>query len=683
MTTVELIQHKGRGITFLSLLLIFGLMFCSGNSNFLNFKNSSIKITDTLAKIEIVTELYQLQIDKSKLRATLNNISKTNYTTFPLSFQFPNAVQNQDSTIRHAWQVQGEKIIFSATMQDSVLHEIILKCFSTAFEIQFRVRSPQHVSSGISLFRDATDGFNTKSWKQYFSPEPDNYFADNPTIDVKADRDRQWKFSPAPLNLSFETPAGWFSIGLVELPNATIFAFKNNSIWLDYPWKQLSRSDNQLLTLPALVFTFNDSPWDAVGDYSKFVYHNMPNRQKNLQTKKRPAWWKQPLVSTRGEQLIRGIAAEDSTFNGEWIETYITKQREIFGDLPVTFILEDKWCQCYGDPTPSARFKNLRSLIDRLHEQKIKVVLSWKAWKVERNSLPVRRLLMDGSFCDASHPFFDAYVDTSCKILFGNGDGDLNADGIQFDGLFDVRDPITSKYRDSSQGMGIKEVYYYLSKFYHFAKLHKADALIITDAIDPHFRDVQDMVRINDDWDNKLRREKRARIITQSLPGMLINSDATVMYNAIAAYHLTTGSIYGIPAIHYLEKFADGPISENNRKVINVLLNFARQKPTGKIKFVDYGNWQIVDKNGVEMAKTLPGGNGILIFQNRKKAKLLCTSENCSHLLLDKYEIKRVLDEDNKIIDFKLVGPGIYDFPNLAIGEEYELELTKFNSNGH
>ncbi len=115
--------------------------------------------------------------------------------------------------------------------------------------------------------------FAKQKWDQYFSPEPDDYYSKSPAIDIRTDRDQQWFQTPAPLNLSFNTEARWFSIGLAQLPDASIYTFKNNSLWLDIPWEKLNITD-QIHWLPSFVFTFNKSPWDAVGDYRYHVNRN-------------------------------------------------------------------------------------------------------------------------------------------------------------------------------------------------------------------------------------------------------------------------------------------------------------------------------------------------------------------------------------------------------------------------
>ena len=108
---------------------------------------------------------------------------------------------------------------------------------------------------------------------------------------------------------------------------------------------------------------------------------------------------------------------------------------------------------------------------------------------------------------------------------------------------------------DPNLGIGFKELYRYMALFYERAKKYKPECLIIGNAVDPHFGNVQDMISISDDWDNKLRREKRARIINQALPDKLICGDSIDMYNSIAIYHYMTSAIYSVPTIYYFSEF--------------------------------------------------------------------------------------------------------------------------------
>jgi hypothetical protein len=272
---------------------------------------------------------------------------------------------------------------------------------------------------------------------------------------------------------------------------------------------------------------------------------------------------------------------------------------------------------------------------------------------------------------------FESYVDSCSQILFSNEPEGLNADGLKIDYLFLVRDPATANYFDAAKGMGFKEVRNYLEMFRQKARSYKADALIMGSAIDPHFSDVQDMVRIHDDWDNKTRREKRARIITQAMPGVLINGDAADLSQHIANYHYITSSIYGIPNFQYLTRFQDGGMTPEIQSQTKHIIKLYQEKPAGRINFVDYGNWQIRDKNNEVMAESIPNGKGIIIYQAENKATLFCSQNSKLVFQLEGRSLKTIHDEEGNIVLFNDLGNGIYELNSAAEGKNYLLQLRK------
>ncbi len=660
------------------LIQILALLFCTSLILAQDSK-SKLKIKDTADSIFVTTKTYSLTLDKLNGRADLKNWQGISFTSFPLDVQYYLAEEREVARINRQWKIKNNKITMTSAFDGFVVQEIKMTCAENAFEMQ--ISSLHNADSsiiGAFLLRRNHDGFDVAGWDQNFSPEPDDYFKLIPTIDLRTDRDQQWVFAPAPLNLSFKTKAGWFSIGLADLPDASIYAFKNNALWLDFPWNKIQTAKNQLYRFPSLIFTFNNSPWDAVGDYSSYLAMN--NITPIPKDDQQPDWWKRPLVSTWGEQRVQQIVYDHPDFNSAWVKNYIAQQQQALDSLKFNLIIENKWAGADGDASPSERFEDLRALIDWCHEQGIKVILFWKAWKVEARSLPIRMGIFDGEMIDATHPLFENYVDSCCQVLFGDGPNQLNADGLKIDQLFLTRDPAKARYAMSSTGIGFREAYHYLQTFYQTAKKYKADALIMSSAIDPHFADVQDMVRINDDWDNKTVREKRGRIITQALPGMLIDGDAADLPSSIAFYHYVTSAIYGIPSIQYLTRFHDSAITDEARNQISNLLKLYEIKSEGRIKFVDYGNWQIINKADEVVAESIPAGKGLLVFENNDTAKLLCTENNNVHVIFERHLLKTVQDENGTRISFNDLRNGLYELKNVEQGKIYKLHLKKIST---
>ncbi|MDZ7341710.1 MAG: hypothetical protein ONB27_10180, partial [candidate division KSB1 bacterium] len=688
--TLILIRNKQpckfmRKSNFIGIICLFSwlCLICLADAYFFgNLTGQPLKsrldIVETETDITVRANRYILLLDKATAMVRLSNRQGLLYSSFPLDVYFNGIPAQATSGGQYEWKIKQKVIYLTMSRNGQIMQQTKVSCHDDAIEIQLNSTIPSVATQGVFLLRRAQQGFDTSQWEQYFSPEPDDYFHVPPMVDVRIDRDQQWAFAPAPLNLSFKTPAGWFSVGLAELPDASIFAFKDNALWLDVPWRKLSPPSEELYPFPALVFTFNQSPWQAVADFAQCLRQEPRRNDRQSRRSPEPAWWRQPLVSTWGEQTIQELAYNHSRFNTEWVRDYVQQQKASLQCSTFTLIIDDNWSRAYGDPHPANRFRELRALIDSCHDQGLKVILFWKAWKVEANSIATNFNVLDGEYVDATHARFESYVDSCCQILFGNGPEALNADGLKLDYLFLVRDPAAAKYADPAKGMGFREVFRYLETFYRLAKKYNPEALIISTAIDPRFREIQDMVRVHEDWDHKTTREKRARIITQALPGMLINGDAADMSAKIIDYHYITSAIYGVPCIQYLSRLRDGELTDATRLMLVQLLRLYQQSPTsGQLTFVDYGHWQIRNKKNELLMESLPGGKGILVFQDKERATLLCSDNNQLLLVVEGLRLKSITDVSGQMISFKDIGQGIYELNKLQPGANYQLRFKK------
>lgn len=663
---------------FLIKFILFNLAFLLSFQT-LHAQASKIKfsIQEQPDEIIIQSPRYFLSIQKLTAVCQLKNERNLAYTSFPLHVDFNLEKSQQQKALDFRWKIQGKKISLSARQNNEVVKEAIFSFDDHSFTIQLGSLIPANANNGAHLFFREGQGFDTSGWEEYFSPEPDDYGRTNPTVDIRIDRDQQWFFSPAPLNLSFKTPAGWFSMGLVELPDASVFAFQQKSLWLDFAWETMHHRIDAMHRFEPIVFTFNESPWQAVGDYSAHLRANWARENKNPAIEAQPRWWLHPLVATWGEQTVQQLTGDRSGFNDHWVRWYVQAQEQALDDTTFTLIIDDKWARAYGDPHPASRFRELRSLIDWCHQRGHKVVLFWKAWKVEAGSIATSMNVIDGEYIDATHAMFESYVDSCSEIIFGNGPEGLDADGLKIDYLFLVRDPATAHYFDAAKGMGFKEVKRYLETFRQKARSYKADAMIMSSAIDPHFFNVQDMVRIHDDWDNKTRREKRARIIAEALPEKLINGDAADLSQQLASYHYVTSMIYGIPNFQYLTRFADGRMTPEIQTLFQSLVKLYQEKPDGALHFVDYGNWQIRDKNNIVTTESIGRGKGIIIYQPENKATLFCAQNSKLIFLMEGRALKSIQDQAGKSIPFQDLGDGIYELTSATERQFYQLQLRK------
>lgn len=574
------------------------------------------------------------------------------------------------------WSHEKKTVTLVYLQNDQAIQKIIIEFDDDGFEVKFGVKFPYSVDTGVFCFKNGENGFDSASWTDYFSPEADAYYENPPIIDVSATVDNQWIFTPAPLNISLHSSAGWFSVGLGKLAPITRLGLKNNGIWLNYPWKKLAQSGGEFFWLEPFVFTVNATEWDAVGDYRHYLKkHDYLTPRSGSQSI--PEWWRQPLLSTWGEQVVLKITKKNPGYNSEWVKEYLTNQTALYGEIPFTIIIENQWQAVFGDASPAKRFHELKELITWCHQRGHKVVLWWKAWIAEANSLAQSMEIADGDFVDATHSGFQDYVRQCCQAMLANTDTTLNADGIKISELFRVREPLEGNYSDSSKGVGLQEIYLYLKTFYDQAKLIKPDALILSYAHNPFFQDVQDMVGINEDWDNKLRREKRARIITQALPGMLIDGDASDMSGRIALYHYMTSAIYANLSIEYYSKFQDDFIAPETQLIISKILELHQKKGPGTPGFVNYGWWQWRDKKNRVVIESIAKGTALLYYKGKSDAILLSALDQDVPFMLDKRRLLSVKNEKGNKVSFDVIGMDVYKLHDIQKNHWYKLKFRQ------
>ena len=213
-------------------------------------------------------------------------------------------------------------------------------------------------------------------------------------------------------------------------------------------------------------------------------------------------------------------------------------------------------------------------------------------------------------------------------VAFGNDgahfNNDLNADGFKMDYIFDVRNPSAAIYAQPSLGIGIREVYRYASIWYKEAKRIKKDCLFTFSGPDPHFALVQDMTRINDAGRDPLQRQLRARVSALASPNLLIDGDGADMFVSLADYHHIVSSAYGTPALYNLNRFSDGPITDDMHRMAVQIFRLAAMKKPGHPVFESYGNWQYV-RAGKVIAESFENGTALLVRPDEGRALVLST----------------------------------------------------------
>jgi len=531
---------------------------------------------------------------------------------------------------------------------------------------------------GLRLFSFGNSGFDTSGWVKMFTPEPDVYYSKTSAmVEVRQDIDGQRFFAPAPLNLSFQTQAGWFSVGLCQLPDATGLRYQDGSIFIGYPWSKMRLPVDRLYWVAPLCFTFNQSEWGAISDYRRCLLRNKYVFDVPIEKKQIPAWWMHPLICTWSEQCVETAAQASPRFTTEWVKRYVLGQEKALGIKRFTVIIDDKWQRRYGDPRPDpSRFGKMRALVDWIHHRGHKVLLWWRCWFGEPGSLPDQMGLLDNGYIDATHPLFETYVREVMRATLGNGPGELDADGFKVDYIFDVRNPATATYARPSSGIGLREVYRSASIWYREAKRIKKDCLITFSGPDPHFSMIQDMSRLNDAGRDSLQRQYRARVSAMSSPNVLIDGDAADMFASLADYHHTVSSAYGVPSLYNLTSFSDGPFTEEMHRVAGRILRLAAMKKPGRAVFKSFGNWQY-ERNGKIVAESFQDGAALIVYPEALRAELLSVKNEDLVVPLRGTSLWKIQSEGGRDIEFKLLPNGDVLIPHAQRGELYFLSLRK------
>jgi len=540
----------------------------------------------------------------------------------------------------------------------------------------------------VNIFHSDESAVNTNGWIKMFTPEPDVfYYNDEVGVDLLHRRDGKRYYAPAPLNLSFQSPAGWFSVGLCELPDATRFVFKQNYFFIDYTWSKMDLQADSLYWITPLCFTFNDSEWQGISDYRNYLLDNQyivdpPMSQRNI-----PQWWMEPLVCTWGEQGVDGVAFGNPGFNYNWVRNYVQEQEQKLGYSNFTLILDDKWQQYYGDPDPApGRFTYLRSLIDELHTNGHHVMLWWQCWHAETGSLAEQMGITDQGIIDATHPDYVNYVQQCMYKMLSSDPGCLNADGFKMDYIFDIRNPETATgYANPALGIGLRELYRYMEVWYNEAKNIKPECLITFSGPDPHFSAVQDMNRLNDGdgthsttwWQN------RARISTLAAPNLLIDGDGCDMYYDLIFPHLVTSSVYGVPSLYFSSAFSDGtPIADWVLEIVGKVFSISAMRPPGKSTFLSLGRWQMHDGDML-IAESMQNSSSLIVYPDSSSGyAITVVNQNLIIPIHGRVVIEVLADSQN--VNFTISGDNLI-IPSATRGQIYNIKFvptTPINDHG-
>ena len=525
---------------------------------------------------------------------------------------------------------------------------------------------------------------------------------------------RTWDaFGPPPLDVALRFRAGWIGIGLVQVPNASTMRITQSSgVAIDYPVATLARIHDTgsgglydgLVRFPELALTVGRDPYGVLAGYANLLaqLHRTATHSST-----RPAWWRQPLVDTFGQQTLDNATNWLNTkgYTAAWVTRFAHRYQQRFGTRHATLIVDATWqknpgpLRSEGDPEPGKLFggyTGMRRLIDSLHHEGFKVLLWWESWRALPGSYAARMGIVHGGCrttqcpgsrygrIDPTSAGFPAYVRTVTRRLLGNGPGDLNADGLKLDYAYLEPSVDTFPWSNPARGIGLAAAHRYFATFHHYAHLVKPDALLSAGIATPQFADTIDEIRLDDSMttgtsSSEDKWQARARVAATVQPQAPIDSDGSRTDAQRAVEHFLTAAVYGVPDLYYVSAWPNGSLGAAGARLVGRIGKLAATRPAGTAVYASPGHWLSL-RSGVVVAETLRsagrGGHlaGVDVW-GRKRLHVLATSGAPLAVPLHQAVARSVTAAGRRRIAWHLEGQRLV--LRLRPGEEATVSLTR------
>lgn len=437
-------------------------------------------------------------------------------------------------------------------------------------------------------------------------------------------------FYPTMLNFTVGNSQGWAAFGLLDLPDSYQYKLlEDGSILAESCGGNKVIRAGDIYRMPRMLITFPEKDWDCIPLFrQKLMEYGLYTPAKKPLSEL-PQWWKDPLVCTYGDELstllLPDARMNDPRFNADWVRMLVDTAEQKWGIQRMNIVLDAFWQLHFAlDPqVDEARFGNMRDFVDEMHARGHHVI----AWCTPifdnvQNGFVTRSQKLDvlsnnymeplgipGSYSiDMTCDNIQEYYNQVCQVLFGDGEGEYNLDGVKMDYIGLFRDPAkTGPYRHPEKGLGIREIKIFYETFYKAAKSVKPDALVNCSVTDPRFEAYIDQNRMHDTHAGNIEKELRARLATLACPDLLIDSDGALMLTDWAKQHYICAALYSIPSNYYTVTYHDRPLDDRDYKPMGTLLQLTTHKPDGHGVFESVGNWKLVDKYGHINGQTIDG----------------------------------------------------------------------------
>ncbi len=530
-----------------------------------------------------------------------------------------------------------KQIIYSAN-NEKMIFTLFDDCITVSYEKSYKDETAIYISK---LFASQNMGMELVNFDRAFTTQPRNNKGKN--LDYYhhlPDISNNGYYTPTILQISLGSPNGWVSIGMLDIPDTKIAKMDD-----DFSFLVESLGGNKIIPAggtykaPELIIMFANDEWDAISIFRKKLIDFGKYTPKKPKFSEVPIWWKNPFVCTYGDQMLENIVGYD--IDEKWVLDIVERAESEWGIEKFNLVIDDSWQHPLVHIVDDKRFPDFRGFIDSLHQKGHHVIL-WHAFPFERRGYDFETLgekygvlsdqlytnypFLDNTYyVDFTHDNTREYLRNIAELLFGDKEGQYNADGIKMDFLSLFRDPATSKYQHPERGMGFKEALRCFEIFYEEAKRVKPDVLIDSSAVDPRFEHTLDFNRLHDTHVGNIEKDIRAKISTLACPDLIIDSDGALMLNRWLKNNYINAALYGVPFNYYTKRYHDAIVhdepnwsaiegvpeerqlllTEEKQKLAN-LFKMTVHRPDGTATVDEYGNWTLTD-NGVVNAITQKG----------------------------------------------------------------------------
>jgi hypothetical protein len=455
---------------------------------------------------------------------------------------------------------------------------VLFDCFHDRLEIRLQLRGEGRLTDvhllggrysgslrhGSGFFRSAAH------FDRVFNPEPSRAelwtrpaFAST-VIDVMGTSvpgSEHWFSTPAPFcyAMAQEQTGPWMSLGVATEPGSATFTGFHYDALEDAFSVRLAYEGQTCIegewTSPALVLRFG-----APDPYTALELYVLGLESAGLAPARGridgPTWWARPIFCGWGAQshLASLDGGHAAAFSKQTAYDSFLASLKAHGLEPGTVVIDDKWQSAYGTgEVDTGKWPNLKAWIADRHAAGQKVLLWWKAWDAEglEPDLCVRDSAGRPVAVDPSHP---GYRDSIARRLLDLlGPDGLDADGLKVD--FTARTPSGPGLTRRGAQWGVELLYQLMRCLYDASKAAKNDALVITHTPNPYFRDVTDMLRLNDvNMERPVvdQMRHRARIATLACPDALIDTDNWPMPDRASwRDYVAVQAELGVPSLYY------------------------------------------------------------------------------------------------------------------------------------